>query len=360
MDSETQKRIGLVVAVLDEVLLQPEIVAYGRLVEDPSRSFVLRAPVAGFVRRAKEREWPSVGETLTEPTRIGTLEPRLGAVERTDLESRLALARAEVESSQAARAAARAAFERATRLNAENKTVSDRDLQETEARLKSEEARHKAASDIVRTLESALEPSGAGIPLGVPGGEVVEVPVQPDQIVESGELLLRVTRFDRLLAKVSLPLGENPQAATARIIALGHEDRSLPAQLVARAPRAEEKTPGTTLLFSLNTGRLPLRPGEPVKAFIPTGAGRQKGVIIPRDAVVRFAGRTWAYAQIAEGGFSRREVEGRLVDAGWFVSSGFSPGERIVTAGAQTLLSEEVKAQIQIESDDTEREEKER
>jgi len=70
---------------------------------------------------------------------------------------------------------------------------------------------------------------------------------------------------------------------------------------------------------------------------------------VPRSAIVRFAGRTWAYAELGGDRFSRREVTpDRPTADGWFVALGWSPGDRVVTLGAEALLSEELKSEIRI------------
>jgi len=84
-----------------------------------------------------------------------------------------------------------------------------------------------------------------------------------------------------------------------------------------------------------------LRPGRVVAAEIDSGR-RETGVIIPRSALVRTDGATWAYLQVADDRFERREVTGgRVVDAGWFLGSGFQAGERVVDHGAGSLLAVE-------------------
>ena len=68
-----------------------------------------------------------------------------------------------------------------------------------------------------------------------------------------------------------------------------------------------------------------------------------------RTALVRVASATWAYVQVDAEAFARRNVTPTYaVPEGWFVTAGFTPGEHVVVAGAQTLLSEELKSQIQI------------
>jgi hypothetical protein len=60
---------------------------------------------------------------------------------------------------------------------------------------------------------------------------------------------------------------------------------------------------------------------------------------VPRDAIVSFQGRSWVYVQRDATHFSRREVAGPFV-------TNIAPGTRVVTTGAQELLSEEMRAQL--------------
>jgi hypothetical protein len=81
------------------------------------------------------------------------------------------------------------------------------------------------------------------------------------------------------------------------------------------------------------------------------------GYVIPPSAIVWWAGRPWVYAKIAGDQFSRRQIptdmpvgrEGEFVVP---VSALSEPEQAIVLRGAQMLLSEEFRAQIQVEGDD--------
>jgi membrane fusion protein, multidrug efflux system len=68
--------------------------------------------------------------------------------------------------------------------------------------------------------------------------------------------------------------------------------------------------------------------------------------------VVWSQGTAWCYVEEAPGEFMRTAVQtSDLVSAGWFVTEGIDPNARVVTAGAQTLLSEEFRSQIQADQD---------
>ena len=355
IDRETQQRMGLETATLAAEIVQPEIAAYGRLQEDPDASFVVRAPVTGVLRPAPGRNWPSIGESIADGVSIGTVEPRLAPIERVDLATRLSDSRAEMESAQARVNTARAAFERARMLNADNKNISDRALQEAEASLKTEEARLAAARRNVAELEAASTREAAGttpVPLPVArGGEVVEVLARPNEAIESGQPILRVTRFDRLLARIDVPAGEavDRNLTTARMVALGQEERPFTGQRVSLAPSVDPATLGEGFLFRVLGAPRSLRPGTAVVAYLRVPGASQEAVIVPYSAVVRFGGKTWVFRQLADDKFSRREVPlDRNTVRGFLITEGLKAGERVVVQGAQLLLSEEQKSQIQI------------
>jgi hypothetical protein len=71
-------------------------------------------------------------------------------------------------------------------------------------------------------------------------------------------------------------------------------------------------------------------------------SGRVTGVMIPRSALVRSDGMACVYLRLSEDEFVRRTVVAtRIRQDGWFVTSGFEPGDEVVTAGAGSLLAVE-------------------
>ena len=343
LDAETQKRIALETATLIAYTVRPEVAAYGRVLEDPEAAFVVRAPIAGILRASPGRNWPSIGETVPDGVSIGTIEPRLAPIERVDLVTRISDARADVEAAEARVNAARAGFERARILNADNKNVSDRALQEAEASLKVEEARLAAARQAAGTTPMPLPVAR--------GGEVVEILARPNETIESGQPILRVARFDRLLVRVDVPAGEavDRSLTMARIVAVGQEDRPFTGQRVSVASTVDPSTLGQGFLFRVAGASPSLRPGAAVVAYLQAPGAAQHGVSIPYSAIVRSGGKTWVFQQLEPGRFSRREVAvDHTIDRGVLVSEGLKPGDRIVVEGAQLLLSEEQKPQIQV------------
>jgi hypothetical protein len=66
------------------------------------------------------------------------------------------------------------------------------------------------------------------------------------------------------------------------------------------------------------------------------------GVIVPRAALLRTGGQTYAYVRRDPTSFERREIDGGAPDAaGLFAPAGFRPGEQVVVAGAAQLFTSE-------------------
>lgn len=355
LERNAQEAIGLGAKMLAATMLQPEAVAYGSLIPDPSHSFTLRAPLAGIVRRLDSRAWPNIGESLADHSEVGQIEPRFAPVERIDLMARLAAARGDVEAARASLEAARASLEGKKKANVEEQIVSARVLEEAEAKVNVEEARLKAAQETVRLIESSITaaqgPTGP-IPLKVEhAGVVAEVLVEPGESVEAGQGLLRFIDFDSLLARVELPAGRQIDAAvsTARIAVAGHDDQPLTGERFGLGTTVNPQTQGQPFLLRVKPSGFALRPGAAVKAYLAIPGEPRQGVVIPYAAIVRYGGATWAYVQTADDKFVRREVRlDHPVAEGWFQETGFAPGERIVVSRAQTLLSEELKSTIEV------------
>jgi len=351
-DREAQHRMDIKTQVVAAVTKRQEVAAYGHLEEDPSRSFVLRAPVAGTIQGMADRQWPNIGQTIADRAIVGFIEPRLAPVDRITLADRLAVSRAETESGRAALATAQAALSRAQVLNADDKNVSDRAVREAEAKVAAEQAHMTAAAQSAKLIESSLASThDTAMPLELErGGQVIEVLGHPGESVESGQPILRLARFDQLLARVDVPAGDivarNPAAAS--IVPFGREDHPIRGERVALAAAVDPRTQGQPFLFRVLDPSLTLRPGLSVTAYLEIPGAARRGVVVPRSAVVRQSGRAWIYVQIANEQFARRNVNlEEPVAEGWFTRS-LTPGDRIVTIGAQTLLSEEFKSQIQV------------
>jgi len=79
------------------------------------------------------------------------------------------------------------------------------------------------------------------------------------------------------------------------------------------------------------------------------GSQTTNQVLVPHSALIWWEGKTWVYLQSSPDTFVRREITlDRPTEQSWLLTAGVRPGERIVVTGAQILLSEELKSQIQI------------
>jgi RND family efflux transporter MFP subunit len=355
LDDDVQERMDIKTAALVAMTRRRQVTAYGVLEEDAAGSFILRAPLSGTIQGAA-KAWPVQGETIADGAAIGQIEPRLAPTDRVNLDDRLASAQADVEASQASVTAAQAALTRMRTLNADDKNVSDRAVQDAEARVATEQAKLNGSQRSVRLLTGALASSrnaSASLELAR-GGMVVEVLAHPGESVESGQPIMRISRFDKLLARVDVPAGETvaPNLTSASIVPLGNDATPLTGERIGFAASVDPKTQGQPFVFRVTDTTGALRPGLSVTAYLETPGPARSGTVVPRSSVVWQTGKSWVYVQIDKEKFARREVE--LEDpaaGGWFTRS-LKPGDKVVTRGAQMLLSEEFKSQIRVEDAD--------
>lgn len=155
------------------------------------------------------------------------------------------------------------------------------------------------------------------------------------------------------LLQISLPanlhLPQPPQSVL--IDEQGRRDNAIPAQLISPLPQVDPVTQGERYFFKLEGRKLPF--GARFTAWIADGEQQAEGIVVPDTAVVWHLGQAFVFIKTAHGEFERRLLRDLVpTNAGYFAASGFQAGEVIVTLGAQTLLSRELKAMIPDEDDD--------
>lgn len=359
---EEIEHLGLKSEPIAASTFAPDIRLFGITQEDPDASFAIRAQVAGLVKTIEGKPWPEIAQTIADNTTVGTVEPRpipadqiALASQQATLQTQLATAQADFNTANFSLKAAQTAYERLKALNEQDKNVSDRVVQEAQLKVQTEQVHLqgaqntlKLAGDALKSLKSTLAP----VPLVISkGGEVVEMTAHPNESVEPGAPILRVSRFNTVIAQVFVPASESVPATAkeAKITPYGSAGNPLNAVRIGNGPTRDPKTKEAVLMFrvTVDDPTQHVRPGTPVIASIPAEGEPLQGVTIPRAAVVRYLGKAWVYIVGENNIYQRREVslDHPLSDgSGWFVNQGFKTGEQVVTTGAASMLSDEVNA----------------
>lgn len=214
------------------------------------------------------------------------------------------------------------------------------------ARLKTLEAQGNASARALQAAEALwardqLAVTSARDRLALGWGEaLVERP-------DLAAVVRALVSLERALVRLELSAGAtlSTPPVSARVLTLSGE--SAEAEPLGPAPTRDPQTQARGFLFLVRTNAPTLRPGESVTGFIQLAGAPLAGVVIPREAIVRTEGRSWVYVQ-TDGGQTFRRTEIALehpLETGWFVSQGVTPESELVIAGAQQLLSEELKGQ---------------
>jgi hypothetical protein len=139
-------------------------------------------------------------------------------------------------------------------------------------------------------------------------------------------------------------ISELPSAA--KVLVLGREDQPLTSTSITPAPDTDASTQAQGFILRIDKPAFALRPGTAVTAYLELAGETREGVIVPRSAIVRHDGQTWVYVRAEEEGHFEREAVTLLAPQadGWFVAEGIEAKDQLVTQGAATLLSQELKA----------------
>ena len=237
-----------------------------------------------------------------------------------------------------ARASARASseeYERLRLLNQNGKNVADKAVEAARALAESDAALVQNAQQAITILKgTTVLHWGPVVASWIEGNSP-----QLDALLMQRMFLLQVT---------STTAG--PSAAPRQAVVQYPDGSHGSAQFISVLPQLDPRLQVPSLLYRI-APHIGLVPGVNVSVFLRSGQ-EQTGVVVPSGAAVWSQGSAWCYVEQSPGKFERVSVQtGRPEAHGWFVTKGIQPGAHVVTAGAQTLLSEEFRSQIQADQD---------
>ena len=189
-------------------------------------------------------------------------------------------------------------------------------------------------------------------PLVAPrAGTVTRLGAQPGELVQAGQELLQLTDFGASLARIVWRSGLGAAPATLTLSPANGATAGVTAQLVGIGPEVDSITRSPVYLYRFVGGWPGARPGLPVVGTVRdrtpgSGAVVSSGaqtLFVPNDAIVQWNALAWVYVERELRHYRRvRVLSDRPTSGGYLMTVGaLKPGDRVVTRGAQQLLSQE-------------------
>ena len=242
-------------------------------------------------------------------------------------------------------------YQRLKTLNEDDKNVSDLAVQESLAAVNADKNTISAAALQLKNLQTTVELQW--------GRELAKIAFNNNLSPHLAGLLNK----NNVLVQISLPLNTvSPlKNSTIKITPLTETFKPVTAVYVSPAITSDTNGFGNTFYYSApaNLLRIGMRVNVEVDPIV---GDETKGIIIPSNAVVWYAGKPWAYFKQAtnlEADSKNSATEfvrkpnstDTAIDAGWF-NQGVDADSEVVISGAQLLLSEEFKYLIKNENED--------
>ncbi len=232
---------------------------------------------------------------------------------------------AQLQKSKVAADVARKEYTRLKTLFEQNQNISEKSLQSAQGTFETNEAEMQVEELQLNLQESVIRQEWGG--------------VATKWTVENSPELQRILDQREVLVQMTMPPGTTFGAPRSISLEMPGGTRT-EATLVSSFPKVDPRVQGRSFLY-LAPAQTGLAPGTNLVAHLSVGK-EMKGLIVPASAVVWSEGKSWIYEQADSDRFMRRAVATDTpVEKGFFVTRGFSPGDRVVSQGAQALLSEE-------------------
>ncbi len=303
LDEATQARSGIITSALKPMAYKKELKAYGTVLDFQPLSDLRKA----------------------------LLDSRKNLA---DLRNNFGMAGAQVEKAKASFDASQREYERLKVLHDDNQNVSDKALQAGGVTWRSDEANVRAAEQTLNSAQEALHTGEQTLEVLQDTARQTWGNVIAGWFLEGSPAFERLRQRLDVLIQITLPSDVQTSSPPDSVRILASSGTVVAGRLVSPSPKTDLKIQGMD-----------------VRAYLPIGQALQ-GFVIPVSAAVLWQGKTWAYVQKDLTHFVRREIATETsVEGGWFVPRGFSSEDRVVTQGAELILSEEFRSQIEKEEE---------
>jgi hypothetical protein len=222
--------------------------------------------------------------------------------------------------------ASRATLERLRALNADDHNVSDRAVQEAAAAASADEASVRSADVSALAAEAAARQRwgsvlARGIIAGAPWAR---------QLASREAVLIEAAFTSE---------GAPPQ----QIQITGAMGRPVTARHLAVSPRVDARLQKAVHDYLAPASELPI--GLITSIHAPLAS--QGGVLVPKDAVVWHGPQALVFVEDRLGHYVQHPITAQTPLDGGFIETSLQPGTRVVIAGAQQLLSEQNKPEVE-------------
>jgi len=262
---------------------------------------------------------------------LAVVLPPLGLIE---LRSQYVEKTAQLGKAKSALHASRQEYERLKALHGDDRNISDKMLQAAEVTLRNDEAAVTTAQAAVDAFKrSARQQWGEAL---------------TSAVIKNTSRFQRLSMQEDVLLRVAAPSGARLSMPPETVNVVLDDGRLRSAQLISRSPQADPRMQGPTFFYSaVATGLLP---GTTLNTRLPIGP-EVTGAVIPESSVVWWQGKGWFYVQSEPDEFVRHEFIGAIpISEGWFIPQ--LDAVPVVVRGVQTLLSDELRGQIQAGDED--------
>lgn len=354
---EDAKMRGINAQPVKAVQWKPRLFVNGRVIPNPNAIVEVRAPFAGIVRVESVESKLRLGATVVPLETLAMFDARFTPSEGLDLMTKLVDAEGRL---QGAEEVLKLRQEKLTRLEKLPTGLLPQDeFDAASVQLVEARTQKNVSLTQVRIWKQALETVGKKtviVPLQSPmAGEITEIGVQPGVNVDAGQVIIRIVDFRRVLLRLDFPPSSTAVRPAASVFV-----RSLDAPALWRAVlrgRAQSLEPGlqrASWLYEIMPDDKNTSPrwqaGLYVRAVLEDdNKPAVAAIAVPSSALLVHQGRTLVYIEKRLGRYERREVEilGRSGEFTFVAAeSWLADVDRAVTTGAQILLSEEFRSDM--------------